>query len=185
MPKQKKQEIQTAKPNRHKWSEEARQKQSERAKKITDEAKEIRQKEGISWNEALSKAQKEMKGKGDANTQSKPVGKSPDKDAPAKNVEKAQAMTFPRIFPLSDVGNEAFKSVISSLINGNMSMFTLRDAKYTLNLPESMNWNDTTWEQFLTQVAYNSEQIAQCYRVPNNFRIQFNRGDKVLMYKRG
>jgi hypothetical protein len=102
---------------------------------------------------------------------------------PIEEVDKReQPSEFPRIFPLTDVGNEAFKQVCKDLIYNPMRQFNLQNARYTLNLPDNMHWNIVTWEWFLTQVQYNDKQIREFFNVAGSFKVEWNSRNKVLKF---
>lgn len=103
---------------------------------------------------------------------------------PTQEVVEKTVKAFPRIFPLSEVGNSTFKGVCKDLIMDAKRQFTSQNAKYTLNIANEMEWSNSTWEKFLEQIAFNNHQICDFFGVKGSFTMEWSNGSKSLKFKR-
>lgn len=161
---------------------------SDDRKKVLKLAREIMHNspvEGKMFGYYIGQASKQLKAaEGGANTQVQSSGNGTDKKVPARSEAKTGTVgSFPRIFPLTELGNSTFKTVMWDLIHNRRREFTLKLAKNSLQLPDNVEWNPSIWEQFLQQVAYNDKQIFKHFNVKKNIVVEWKDGKKVLKVK--
>lgn len=159
--------------------------------KVHAKAKELSIADGkrLSYGHYLGQASRILKG-GDAHTQheepvqeiQEPVTEEIIEEPP--KVDRQDGKRFPRIFPLSDVGNSTFKGVCKDLIMNEKRQFTQQNAKYTLNIANEMEWTPSNWEKFLEQIAFNNHQICDFFGVKGSFTMEWSNGNKSLKFKR-
>lgn len=150
-------------------------------KRVHKLAREIRAKDpSMRYIDAVGMASKQLRkdrvsGKGDAHTQ-QPRQTEPDKQS---------EVPFPRIYPLSQLGNDSFINVCKDLVFNPAKVFDYKDAKVTLNLANEMEWTKLLWGQFCDQVRYSSDALCNYFDVTGSFGFEWDGNLSVIKYKRG
>jgi len=117
-----------------------------------------------------------QKPKGDAHTQPK---------EPVELEKKAQReVAFPRIYPLSQQGNDVLRDMMRDLIFKPNNLLTKSNTRPHLQLTEGHTWSESTWINILAHINYAHADILRYFDCPGSFSVQHDNGMKVLRYKK-
>lgn len=151
-------------------------KKSAKTEKLYDKARELMKADKQpkqNFGHYIGQAKKLIEG--DAHTQ------QPQQTEP----EKQSEVPFPRIYPLSQVGNYAFINVCKDLVFNPAKRFKYSDAIATLNLANDLEWTISLWEQFIDQIRYSSDALCNYFDVSGSFGMERSGSTSIIKYKRG
>lgn len=126
------------------------------------------------YSDYVVQASQMLKG-GDAHTQP---------DQKGRILESAEKKDFPRIYPLSAVGNEVLEGMLINLIATPGKQLNYDVAKNHLNLTDGYDWSYTTWENLLGHIHYAHKQMIDYFGITGSFVVAWDKGKKVLSFKK-